>query len=228
MTLDESILAEAHSIRERMLELQRDTEKTRVDFNHTVRRLHAAGGSLREIADVLGLSHQRVHQIVDGEGSVERRFRIKRRRERPSAKLLERFSDDARAVVVEAQNAARELGHNYLGTEHVLLAILRAPETPGGRVLTALGASAETMRARVAVVIGTGQEPPVGALPFTPRTKKVFELALHEALRRGEAELGTEHLVFAMVEFEECVAAKLLAEIGISREAVGAALANPE
>jgi hypothetical protein len=228
MTLDEAILAEARSFRERMLELQRDTEKTRVDFHHSVRRLHAAGGSLREIADVLGLSHQRVHQIVDGDDSVQRRLRLKRRRERPSGSLFRRFSGDARHIVAEAQTVARELGHNYIGTEHVLLALLSAPETPGGRALKSLAASPEAIKARVLVVIGRGEEAPAGELPFTPRTKKAFELALQEALSRGDSEIDTQHLALAVVSLQECVAAKLLAEIGIGREQVEAALANPK
>jgi ATP-dependent Clp protease ATP-binding subunit ClpA len=187
MTLDEAILAEARSFRERMLELQRDTEKTRVDFHHSVRRLHAAGGSLREIADVLGLSHQRVHQIVDGDESVQRRLRLKRRRERSSGPLLRRFSGDA---------------------------------------LRSLAASPEAIKARVVVAIGRGEEGPAGEMPFTPRTKKAFELALREALSRGDSEIDTEHLALAIVSLEECVAAKLLAEIGIGRRQLEAALAN--
>jgi hypothetical protein len=229
MALEESILAEARSVRERMLVLQRDTEQARVDFHHAVRRLHASGGTLREIAQALHISHQRVHQIVDGETDpgMVRRVIEKTRGPRPaSAGPFKRFAGDARQVVVEAQEEAHALGHDYVGTEHLLLGLLRRSEAPAGRALTSLGLTLEDARARVEDMVGRGQGTPPGAIPFTPRSKKVLEVALREALKSGEPEIGTQHLLFALMRDRNGVAAQVLKDRGIRRDQVEAALAD--
>jgi hypothetical protein len=228
MALEEPILSEARDVRVRMLELQRQTEQARVDFNHAVRRLHAAGGSLREIADALGLSHQRVHQIVDGEGGsvLERILPSKRRGGRArSGELLSRFAGDARQAVVEAQSEARELRHNYVGTEHLLLGVLRLPETRAAKALATLDISLDTVREHVVAIIGRGSDDPPIEMPFTPRSKKVLEAALRQALMSGEPESGSEHLLTALVGEREGIAAQILEELGAEEADVRRALA---
>src|SRR5918998_4128038 len=126
--LDPTILGEARGSRDRLLELQRDLEKTRADYNHAVRRLHAAGGSLREIAENLGLSHQRVHQIVEGAEAAARGGHGRHGGRRRFAWAFERFTRRARQIVVLAQEEAEALGHTRVGTEHLLLGLLRSED----------------------------------------------------------------------------------------------------
>src|ERR687893_3142773 len=118
--LDPTILTEARSSRDRLLELQRDLEKVRADYNHAVRRLHAAGGSLREIAEDLGLSHQRVHQIVEGGETPGPRGRHGRGGPR-FAWAFERFTRRARQIVVLPHEEAGAPRHTRVGTEHPLI-----------------------------------------------------------------------------------------------------------
>src|SRR5581483_1524607 len=123
MTLDEQVLAEAREVRQRLVDLESQTAHARVDYHAAIKKLHAAGGSLREIAEALELSHQRVHQIVEGpEGPPvlppSMRWRGHRRRR---GMFFARFDDDAREVVVEAQQEADSLKHGYVGTEHLML-----------------------------------------------------------------------------------------------------------
>jgi hypothetical protein len=133
MTLDENILGEARTARDRLLELQHEAERAQADFQHAVRRLHAVGGSMREIGESLSLSHQRVHQIVDAAtpgSATERPGGPFGRARRGVRDAFARFTDDARQIVVNAQEEAASFGHDFVGTEHLLLAVLRS-ETPG-------------------------------------------------------------------------------------------------
>src|SRR6266508_3348139 len=128
MTLDEKVLDEARVARQRLVDLESQTAHARVDYHHAIKKLHAAGGSLREIAEALELSHQRVHQIVEGPIApptppwVGRGW--KRRRHHGMRGPFERFEEDARKVIVEAQQEADSLKHGYIGSEHLLLALL--------------------------------------------------------------------------------------------------------
>src|SRR5579863_7434264 len=99
--------------------------------------------------------------------------------------MFERFTDQARRVVVLAQEEARLLNHNYIGTEHLLLGVIREGDGLAGRALTDLGVSLEAVRDQVLVIIGHGERMPTGHIPFTPRAKKVLELSLREALQLG-------------------------------------------
>src|SRR5918997_2122521 len=148
MTLDDKILEEARSLRSRLLELQHDTERAQADYHHAIRRLQAGGGSLREIAAELGLSHQRVHQIVGADAADE----FPRRRHGRGGPFL-RFTRVAREVVAAAQDEARELGHGRAGTEHLLVAAARVERGGAARVLADAGLTAETLRESVAAAL---------------------------------------------------------------------------
>jgi ATP-dependent Clp protease ATP-binding subunit ClpC len=130
--------------------------------------------------------------------------------------LFERFTDRARGVVVLAQEEARLLDHNYIGTEHVLLGLVRDEEGVAARALQQLGISLEAVRSQVEEIIGTGGAAPTGHIPFTPRTKKVLELSLREALQLGHNYIGTEHLLLGLVREGEGVAAQVLVRMGAS------------
>jgi ATP-dependent Clp protease ATP-binding subunit ClpC len=124
--------------------------------------------------------------------------------------MFERFTEGARKVVVLAQEEARALKHNYIGTEHILLGLLREEEGLAARVLASLEITVDEVRAQVARIIGQGDEVTTGQIPFTPRTKKVLELALREALSLGHNYIGTEHLLLAVAREGEGVAARIL------------------
>jgi ATP-dependent Clp protease ATP-binding subunit ClpC len=128
--------------------------------------------------------------------------------------VFEQFTDRARRVIVLAQEESRLLNHNYIGTEHLLLGLLHEAEGIGSRALTSLGVSLETARATTQEIIGAGQSPPSGHIPFTPRAKKVLELSLRESLQLGHNYIGTEHVLLGLIREGEGVAAQVLARLG--------------
>jgi ATP-dependent Clp protease ATP-binding subunit ClpA len=134
--------------------------------------------------------------------------------------VFERFTERARQVVVLAQDEARALNHNYIGTEHLLLGLLREEEGVGARVLDALDVTIEEVRAQVARVVGSGDEPVIGQIPFTPRTKKVLERALREALSLGHNYIGTEHLLLGISRVGDGVAARILLDLGADADKI--------
>jgi Clp amino terminal domain, pathogenicity island component len=227
MTLDEKIVAEARELRDKLLDLQHEEERARVDYQHAIRRLHAKGGSLREIADELGLSHQRVHQIVGEEpGGVGSRVklyppsgRMVGRRRRP----FERFTKEARQVVTLAQAEAKELGHEYIGTEHLLLGLLAADESTGARALADFEVTLRDVREDVKRIIGEGvqkrgQRRRGPKMPFTPRAKKVLEHSLRTARKMKDDFIGSEHVLLALFVEADGVAAVILRERGVDEE----------
>ena len=109
--------------------------------------------------------------------------------------MFERFTERARQVVVLAQEEARTLRHNYIGTEHILLGLLREQEGLAARALESLGVTLDYVRGQVTQIVGAGEEVSTGQIPFTPRAKKVLELALREALSFGQNYIGTEHIL---------------------------------
>src|ERR687898_951873 len=117
--------------------------------------------------------------------------------------MFERFTERARQVVVLAQEEARTLKHNYIGTEHILLGLLREEEGLAARVLESLDITVERVRAQVVRIVGSGEEVTSGQIPFTPRAKKVLELALREALSLGHNYIGTEHILLGLVRENE-------------------------
>src|ERR1700709_2680741 len=151
--------------------------------------------------------------------------------ERPSARralvrkeapqiMFERFTERARQVVVLAQEEARTLKHNYIGTEHILLGLLREEEGLAARVLESLDITVERVRAQVVRIVGSGEEVTSGQIPFTPRAKKVLELALREALSLGHNYIGTEHILLGLVRENEGVAARILLDFDADSEKI--------
>jgi ATP-dependent Clp protease ATP-binding subunit ClpC len=134
--------------------------------------------------------------------------------------MFERFTERARQVVVLAQEEARTLKHNYIGTEHILLGLLREEEGLAARVLESLDITVERVRGQVVRIVGSGEEVTSGQIPFTPRAKKVLELALREALSLGHNYIGTEHILLGLVRENEGVAARILLDFDADSEKI--------
>src|SRR6266851_7737558 len=134
--------------------------------------------------------------------------------------MFERFTDRARRVVVLAQEEARTLNHNYIGTEHVLLGLIHEGEGVAAKALASLGISLEAVRRQVEEIIGQGPRAPSGHIPFTPRAKKVLELSLREALQLGHNYIGTEHILLGLLREGEGVAAQVLVRLGADMQKI--------
>ena len=134
--------------------------------------------------------------------------------------MFERFTDRARRVVVLAQEEARMLNHDYIGTEHVLLGLIHEGEGVAYQALTELEISLETVREKVEEIIGHGTSEPGAHIPFTPRAKKVLELSLREALEMGHNYIGTEHILLGLIREGQGVAAQVLKDLGAGLSAV--------
>jgi ATP-dependent Clp protease ATP-binding subunit ClpC len=135
--------------------------------------------------------------------------------------VFARFTEPARQVVVLAQDEARALHHNYIGTEHLLLGLLREERGLAARVLAALGIALEPVRDKVRTIIGEGDDvPATGQIPFTPRAKKVMELGLRESQAMSHDFIGTEHLLLGLAREGEGVAMRIVAELGAGAESI--------
>jgi ATP-dependent Clp protease ATP-binding subunit ClpC len=134
--------------------------------------------------------------------------------------VFERFTERARQVVVLAQDEARAFQHNYIGTEHLLLGLLREEEGLAARVLETLDVTVEEVRDQVSLIIGEGDEIATGQIPFTPRAKRVLELALREALQLGHNHIGTEHILLGLVHEGEGVAMRILLDLDLDPERI--------
>jgi ATP-dependent Clp protease ATP-binding subunit ClpC len=128
--------------------------------------------------------------------------------------VFERFTEPARQVVVLAQDEARALNHNYIGTEHILLGLLREDETNAVRALDSLGVRIDDVRRQVSHIIGQGNELTPGQIPFTPRSKKVLDLALREAVALGHKHIGPEHILLGLARENDGVASRILLDQG--------------
>ncbi len=128
--------------------------------------------------------------------------------------MFERFTDRARRVVVLAQDEARMLNHDYIGTEHLLLGLIHEGEGVAAKALQALEISLESVRSQVVEVVGKGQETRAGHIPFTPRAKKALELSLRESLQLGHDYIGTEHILLGLIREGDGVAAQVLVRMG--------------
>src|SRR6266536_3717079 len=159
-----------------------------------------------------GVHTERVAEVVLGLRQAGARRRPRHRDE--GGEMFERFTDRARNVVVLAQDEARLLNHNYIGTEHILLGLIHEGEGVAAKALDLLGISLEAVRQQVEEIIGRGQQAPSGHIPFTPRAKKLLELSLREALQLGHNYIGTEHILLGMIREGEGVAAQVLQKLG--------------
>lgn len=146
--------------------------------------------------------------------------------------VFERFTESARQVVVNAQQAVRMLGHGKIGTEHVLLGLLADPDSDASRALNSLGITADRARERVVEIVPSGEHASEGQVPFTPRAKRVLELSLREALSFGHRNITPEHLLLALARVPDGVAMQVLVDLGIEdtaiREAVLPSLPEPD
>jgi len=133
---------------------------------------------------------------------------------RAARSMFERFTDEARRVVVLAQEEARMLNHNYIGTEHILLGLIDEGEGVAAKALESLGIRLDAVRQQVEEIIGQGQQAPSGHIPFTPRAKKVLELSLRESLQLGHGYIGTEHILLGLLREGDGVAAQVLVKLG--------------
>ena len=134
--------------------------------------------------------------------------------------VFERFTERARRVVVLATEEARRLGHNYIGTEHILLGLVHEGEGVAAKALESLEISLEDVRQQVEEIIGEGGSPPTGHIPFTPRAKKVLELSLRESRHLGHNYIGTEHILLGLIREGEGVGPQVLTKHGVSMERV--------
>ena len=134
--------------------------------------------------------------------------------------MFERFTERARQVVVLAQDESRQLKHNYIGTEHLLLGLMREEEGLGARVLESLGVSLEAARGQVERIVGKGDEVVNGQIPFTPRAKKVLELSLREARSLNHNYIGTEHILLGIVRENDGVAMEILRDLGVDADKI--------
>ena len=134
--------------------------------------------------------------------------------------MFERFTAQAREVIVLAQEEAVALRHNYIGTEHLLLGLVRVDDGPVGRVFSSFDVTLDEARRMVARMLGPGDEEPAGQIPFTPRSKNVLELAFREALRLRSGDVGPEHILLGLAREGEGVAARILLDFGADECAV--------
>ena len=187
-------------------------------LDHFVEEAREAGCSWSQIGSTIGVSKQAAQQRHTTTESVARRLLSRIPRERRGGKrgpFFRRFTPRARACVVAAQDAARHLGHNFIGTEHVLLAIYSEPDSIAAKALVEMGVTGEEVHTAVVEIIGRGNETVKGHIPFTPRAKKVLELSLREALALGHNYIGTEHILLGLAREEKGVAATVLAARGV-------------
>lgn len=195
MTLDEAVLRETRELRSRLLELQHEADRAKLDFHHAIRRLHAAGGSMREIAEALEVSHQRIHQIVEGDEPVGHRMgwtRPRGRRRRGGR----RFTRVARDVVMRGQKEAHQLGAAEISPEHLLLGLAAVSRGGAAQALAANGIELEGIRAELD---GPVREPGRGRLPITREAKDVLDGSIGQALERGHTWIGSEHVLLALL-----------------------------
>jgi ClpA/ClpB-like protein len=182
-------------------------------LDHFVQEARTAGCSWSQIGTALGVTRQAAQQRHSTLRSLI--GQLKGGVEAVMEGAFSRFSDRARLVVVLAQDEARRLGHNYIGTEHLLLGLLVEGEGIGARALQEAGITLDTARAGVEEIVGCGQETPGGHLPFVSRAKKVLELALRESLRLNHNYIGTEHILLGLLREGEGAGAQIIAAAGV-------------
>lgn len=233
MEPSDPMLQEALVARAQLLEVEEMGVRRRVAYQQAIRRLHSSGGSMREIAEALDLSHQRVHQIVNGGEAMPtptRKKKLLRRlvdRNRRCCEAasgvpqppVDRFSSDARDAMAFADEEARDLNHDYLGTEHLLLGLIRAERGLAARLLATVGADLARTRAAIEQLLGKSLSGGTrGSRPETLRLKKVLELSRWEARSRHSTHVRSEHLLLALAAEGAGLGGRLLAELGAVHE----------
>jgi hypothetical protein len=192
--------------------------------NHFVEEARGEGCSWAQIGERLGVTKQAAQQ----RHMVRMRF-LKRLRPRSAtmpSRTWEHFSDRAERVIAHAQEEAGRLGHNYLGTEHLLLGVLRERGSRGAEVLAAHGVSLGAARKRLEGIVGTGTSPVGGPIPFVPRAKKVLELAVRQAKAMGQDSVDTEHVVLGILTEGQGVACRILHEMNVDENEVRTSLSQ--
>ena len=172
-------------------------------LGHFVDQCRRSGRSWSEISSALGVSKQAAHKRFTFEGPT-----------------FERFTDRARSVLSQSETEAHRLGHGFVGTEHILLALFEVPESVALKVLDELGIAKPIVDQKVVVLIKGATASEEGKLPFTPRAKAVLRSALEEALQLGHNYIGTEHLLLGLFADEDSIAAKVLQDLGASEGVV--------
>jgi hypothetical protein len=198
MTLDKDILTEARELRSRLLDLQHQADRAKLDYHHSIRRLHAAGGSMREIAEVLDLSHQRVHQIVEGDEPVQVRIGHPGHGRRGRRFGMRRFTRVARHVVMRSQKEAHALGAEEIAPEHLLLGLTGVERGTAAQALAALGVELDAVRREIGGEMV--REPSRGRLPFSDEAKAVLEASPEEAQSRRHSWIGSEHILLSLLD----------------------------
>jgi hypothetical protein len=176
-----------------------------------VDRARSSGASWTDIGHSMGVTKQ----------AAQQRFvpRTDDARDTPGSEFWARFTEHARQVVVRAEHEARDAKHNSVGTEHLLLAMLADPDSPTCAAIAAQVTSLDTVREATRRALGPAQEPLAGHLPFTARMKKLREVTVREALRLGHDHVGTEHMLLALLTDGDAVGAKVLLDLGVTRDA---------
>jgi hypothetical protein len=182
-------------------------------LDHFVQEARTAGCSWSQIGTALGVTRQAAQQRHSTLRSLI--GNLKSGVESVMEGAFNRFSDRARRVVVLAQDEARRLGHDFIGTEHLLLGLLVESEGVGAQALQGAGITLDGVRAGIEEIIGCGQGTPGGHIPFTPRAKKVLELALRESLRLNHNHIGTEHILLGLLREGEGVGVQIIAAAGV-------------
>ena len=198
-------------------------------LDHFVQGARAAGCTWSQIGESLGVSKQAAQQRHSAFRSLIGKFvgGIE-----SATGPFKRFTVQARQVVVRGQEEARALGHDYMGTEHLLLGLLNEGEGVAAQALRQAGIALDGVRAEIVEIVGHGEDPPQGRIPFTPRAKKVMELALRESLQLRHNSLGTEHILLGLIREGDGLAAQILVKLGADlkqlRNAVLTLLTAPE
>jgi hypothetical protein len=184
---------------------------------HFVEASRRAGHSWSQIGDQLGVTKQAAQQRFPVRPTLKMpRMARRLRGADKGGSMFDRFTEAGRNVMVLAQDEAQRLNHNYLGTEHILLGVIRETSGAGAKALQTAGISLEAVRKKIEEVIGRGASPSGGPAPFTPRAKKVLELAVRESLQLGHGLVGSEHLLLGIIREGEGVAVQVLSELGLA------------
>lgn len=213
MPLDERLLSKALAQRDRLLALRDEGERAQAELHRTMRRMHAAGTPLRELAEAIGMSHQRVHQIVDETTSRRRgpRWSLAHLRRTPRSPLDD-LTGGARQAIDGARREAARFGHDYLGTEHLLIALADGPATdPARKALVACGATPDRLRDGVLFMVGPGCKPGTPRPRPTDRLERAVLLAAREA---GDRDIKRRHLLLGLLAEPDNVGRRLVERLG--------------